>query len=137
MDDAALTIKVCEVLGSLPGWQWSETTPYVASKVAVFYGAILAEPDRAVGVRVYGISDVGAIKQRRVQIRTRGRPRDLRGADDLATIHAAVLVGAGRLPGISGIKHISMAPLGADSSGRQERTDNYIITLDNAEAFTS
>lgn len=137
MDDATLTLTICRLLGKLPGWQWSETTPYVSSKVAVFYGAILAEPDRAVGVRVYGNSDVGAIRQRRVQIRTRGARLAVRGADDLATIHSTVLPGAGRLPGISGITHISMTPHGVDSSGRQERTDNYIITLDNMEAFTS
>jgi hypothetical protein len=29
-----------------------------------------------------------------------------------------------------------MAPLGADENGREERTDNYTITLDNTEAST-
>jgi len=38
--------------------------------------------------------------------------------------------------GISGVSRLSMAPAGADENGREERTENYLIILDNQEALS-
>jgi hypothetical protein len=140
VDDAALTTLLCDILGTVPGWEWRPTGPaYTANEVAIYYGAIPEEKVRAsVGVRIYQTSDdtVEALHSRRAQLRFRG-PRGVRdGADKLAHPAFLVLTGLSRVGGISGISRISMAPLGADENGREERTDNYTITLDNTEAST-
>ena len=136
MTDTDLTIALCELLGQIPGWAWSPDSPPPAGQVAVFYGPITDTPDRAVGVRVYQATDDADEHwaARFVQIRTRGGQNDRSGADSLAGAAFRVLQKISRVGGISGIRRVSMAPLGADSSGREERTDNYIITLDNQEA---
>lgn len=137
MDDVALTKVICGLLGNIEGWEWREDGPaYTADEVAIFYGRILSEPDRAVGVRVYAdASDrLEYINARRVQLRYRGAPNRPDGADELASAGYAVLQGLSRVGGISDASRLSMAPLGADTNGREERTDNYQIILDNPEA---
>ena len=137
MNDSTLTRTVCGLLGEIPGWAWRPDGPaYTASEVGVFYGAIGASPDRAAGVRVYGSDDdlVTGLAVRRVQVWVRGAPRDPSGADALADAAFGVLQGLSRREGISGISRLSMAPLGADTNGREERSDNYIVTIDNPEA---
>lgn len=138
MDDATLTTVLCEILGSLPGWAWhpGPDDPYTGDDVAVFYGALAEAPHRAVGIRTYGGTDPLVYgPQRRVQIRSRGMPDDPDGADDLAGLVLAVLQGyTGR--GISHIARQNFGPLGADANRREERSDNYIITLDNQEVIS-
>ncbi len=137
MDDDTLTQTICEILGLVPGWHWRPEGPrYTEAEVGIFYGAIPAEPDRAIGVRVYGADDYPEeyLRQRRAQLRLRGPKNTPNGADKLASPAFAMLQGLSRTGGISGIRRLSMAPLGADQNGREERSDNYIITLDNLEA---
>lgn len=138
LDDVELTQEICTQLGGITGWEWRPTGPaYTSAEVGVFYGAIGTSPDRAVGVRVYGSTDTrDGPASRRVQVRFRGAPGNPAGADDLAGQAFPVLTGLSRVGGISGVSRLSMAPLGADSNRREERTDNYIITLDNQEALT-
>jgi hypothetical protein len=156
VDDATLTMRVCALLGLLPGWAWRpdgpayETTSLLPGndtlpgedalpgrpEVGVFYGQIADAPDQAIGVRVYSTTDGDWLHERRVQLMIRGARHRPDGADHLAAPAFAVLHGLARVSGISGIRRTSMAPLGADSNGREERTDNYIITLDNPEAFS-
>lgn len=136
MDDASLTIKLCEILGTIPGWHWRPNGPaYTSSEVAIYYGAIPDETYRAaVGVRVYGDAEADGVLGRRVQLRFRS-PRGARdGADKLAHPAWVVLTGLSRVGGISGARRRSFTPAGADGNGREERTDNYTITLDNTEA---
>ena len=130
MSDHELTELLCQALGAIPGWQYPATN---SSSLGVFYGAIGTTPDQAVGVRVYGVADtrVSGVRGRRVQLRFRGRKGARSGADELEPPATAVLEGLSRVGGISGITHLSMAPLGADDNAREERTDNYIITFDN------
>jgi hypothetical protein len=134
MTDRDLTILLCQLLGTVPGWHWNPTagTP---SGVGVFYGSIPERPDQAIGVRVYGGSDDAVVyePQRRVQLRIRGARGRPDGADELAAVAFTVLQGA-RPPGVSWIERTSFGPLGADTNGREERTDNYLISLDNQEA---
>ena len=130
MDDAALTKLVCELLGTIPGWKWGV---FGADDVGIFYGAIGSTPDRAIGARIYGGTDE-SVTFRRLQLRIRGAAHRRDGADVLAEPARVVLMGVSRWRGISGIQRESFTSLGADSNGREERTDNYLITLDNLEA---
>lgn len=136
MGDEELTKRLCALLGEIPTFQWMTTGTYSPSDVAVFYGAIGEKPDRAVGVRVYAAPRDDELTERRVQIRLRGAQGAPNGADALADIVFAALQGLSRKWGISGIRRDSMAPLGADGNGRDQRSENYIITLDNLEAQT-
>ena len=136
MTDRDLTIALCELLAEELGWSWSLTEPYPAGVVGLFYGSIGDTPDRAVGVRVYGGTDRDELHERRVQLRFRGARGVVDGADKLAAIAFAVLDGLPRVGGLNGIRRESMAPLGADTNDRAERTDNYVVVLDNEEAAT-
>lgn len=131
MDDVVLTKLLCQVLGTIPGWAWLD---HAGAGVGVFYGAIGSEPDRAVGVRLYDIADADDVRGRRAQFRFRGSPWDRASADALADEAERVLTSLVRFQGISGVVRESFARLGADESGRDERADNYTITLDNEEA---
>lgn len=133
MDDSTLTKLLCALIGGIPTFDWPEHTP---TGIAVFYGRIDPSPDRAVGVRVYGSDDERYLNQRRVQLRIRGRKEDRADADTIASVIFAVLPGLSRVGGISGIRRESMTPLGADQNGREERTENYTITLDNLEVLS-
>lgn len=134
MKDSTLTQAICSLLGGIAGWKWG--TAYAASDVGVFYGAIKAAPDRAVGVRVYQAEDdiETGLAQRRVQVRYRGGRNDPAGADNLADEGLTVLQGLSRVAGINGVSRESIAFLGADINGREERTDNYNVIIDNPEA---
>ena len=134
MNDSTLTQTICALLGAIPGWKWG--AGYTASDVGIYYGAIKATPDRAVGVRVYAAEDdhVTGFAIRRVQVRFRGAKNAPDGADALAEAAFRVLHTLSRTGGISGIRRLSMAPLGADTNGREERSDNYLVTLENPEA---
>lgn len=137
MDDDALVYRLGEILGRIPGWVWDPDAPsFTDDVVPIFYGRIDDQPDRAVGIRVYGTEDLltESLAERRVQLRFRGGRGDPRGANKLASPSFAMLQGLSRVGGISDARRLSMAPLGADANGREERTDNYLITLDNLEA---
>ena len=133
MDDVTLTETICALLGQVPGWSYDpdpEAEPYPESVVGIFYGAIEPDPDRAIGVRLYGVDD-DDLAVRRVQLLLRGRKHDATSADALASVAFTVLHGLSRVGGISDIRRVSAGPLGADGSGREERSDNYQIIIDN------
>ncbi|TFD41752.1 hypothetical protein E3T37_03615 [Cryobacterium sp. TMT2-10] len=138
MDDATLTKLICSILGNIPGWDWNPDGlgPVVPDPVTIFYGALGTTPDKAAGVRVYGSTDERDLGWRRVQLRLRGEPGRPDGADVLATPAFAALQGLSRRGGISSISRQSMAPAGADDNRREERTENYVVLLDNPEALT-
>lgn len=144
MDDVTLTKLICSLLGEIPGWDWHDSDndlpdaePHVPATgdVVIFYGAIGTEPDRAVGVRVYTTTDEPDLAWRRVQLRLRGEAGRPDGADALATPAFEALHGLSRVGGISSISRKSMAPAGADDNRREQRTENYLIILDNLEAL--
>jgi hypothetical protein len=137
IDDAALTYRLCEILGGVPGWSWvadPDAPDYTQDVVGIRYGATQDTPNRTIGVRVYASTD-DDLSVRRVQLRLRGAPYDPAGADVLAGVAFVVLHGLSRVGGISDIRRISQGPLGADTKGREERSDNYQIILDNPEAI--
>ncbi|MFF2493252.1 minor capsid protein [Agromyces sp. NPDC058064] len=137
LTDVELTKAIAAFLGEIDGWAWRPDGPvYTDTEVGVDYGAIQADTNRRVGVRVYMTTDEQHLAVRRIQLRSRGAPGDPTGADELADAAFARLQGLSRVGGISGVSRLSMAPLGADANRREERTDNYIITLDNQEALS-
>ena len=135
MTDAELTVAICEMLGELPGWSWSTSGTYPADRVGVFYGAIPDAPDRAVGVRVYGGTDDPVVYSptRSVQLLIRGARNQPDSADQMAALAFLLMQGRMRAGGINHIQRTSFGPLGADGNGREERSENYVITLDNLE----
>ena len=135
MTDRDLTIAICQLLGELPGWSWSTTGTYPADRVGVFYGPIPDAPDMAVGVRVYGGTDDVEVygPKRSVQLHIRGARNEPDSADQLAGLAFLLLQGRMRTGGINHIHRTSFGPLGADVNGREERAENYTITLDNLE----
>ncbi|WP_417555593.1 minor capsid protein [Microbacterium sp.] len=135
MDDETLTIRLCEIVGALPLFAWRPSGPaYVPSEIGVFYGTLGDGPDRAVGIRVYSSIDDPDLHSRRVQLHIRGARYEPFGADRIADILFAVLHERPRGDGMASILRTSVAPLGADDNGREKRTENYLITLDNLEA---
>lgn len=137
MNDDTLTVKLCELVGAIPTFRWDPTvTKYPASVIGVFYGRIDDAPDRAVGIRVYGSIDEDHLNQRRAQVRIRGGKKKRADADHIASIVFTAMQGLSRVGGISGIRRESMTPLGADTNGRDERTENYLIILDNLEVLS-
>ncbi|MDD7963309.1 MULTISPECIES: phage tail terminator protein [Microbacterium] len=138
MDDSTLTQTIAALLGGIDGWDWnpSPDAEYDRDAVVIQYGRIQTEPDQQVAVRVYFADDdvETQLSIRRVQLRFRGARERVDGADRLADQAFDEIHGLSRVGGISGIRRISIAQLGADTNSREERTDNYEITLDNTEA---
>lgn len=124
------------MLGEVPGWHWSPTNPTPPALLGIFYGSIPDSPDRAIGARVYGGTDDAVVYQpmRRVQLRIRGARGDVDDADRIAGFAFALLQGRSRIKGLSWIERQTFGPLGADTNGREERTDNYTVYIDNPEA---
>lgn len=134
VDDDKLTIVLCELLAAAGVGEWPG--PAAATEVGIFYGAIATTPDRGVGVTVYGgLDDVPTgLAVRFAQIRTRGAQGVRDGADRLAAQVFHAFQGLARTRGIAFVRRTTFTPLGADENTRQERVDNYQITLDNPEA---
>lgn len=133
--DVELTTRIAEILGRVPTFTWRPHGPaYTSAEVAIFYGRIMDAPDRAIGVRVYSPADQEHLTRRRVQLHVRGRRDDVADADRLSDVLSLVLDRRLRGDGIASITRTSFSQLGADKNGREERTENYLITLDNLEA---
>jgi hypothetical protein len=134
--DSDLTKLLCRLLAQRCGWAWIPDGINPAASVRLFYGAVGTSPDTAVGVRVYGGTDdlVDGLKTRRVQLWHRGPKGTVDGADKLADASFVALQGLSRVEGINTASRLSWAVLGADGSGREQRSDNYQIILDNPEA---
>lgn len=136
MDDVELTFRLCEILGTVPGWHWRPDGPdYTPSEVGLFYRTVDADAEQGIGVSIYGGSDPTVYSpQRRAQLFFRGPAGDPAGADKLARIAFAILHDRPRGGGLSSIERQSFGQLSLDGNRRQERTDNYLIHLDNLEA---
>lgn len=136
MDDATLTTTLCEILGELDGFTWDpDADIYAADTIGVYYGRISDAPDRGIGIRVYGTPDEPWVRIRRVQIWVRGARRERDSADRIADAVHARLDKLSREGGICGARRESMTALGADDTDREQRSENYTITLDNEEAL--
>jgi hypothetical protein len=134
MDTTEVTYAVAQILADAGAGVWRPTGPaYTAAEVAIAYGPLPASPDRAIGVTVYTQTDdpMTGLADRYVQVRSRGSRGAPNGADIVADAAFAALHNTYRTRGLARVTRTSTAPLGADENGRQERTDNYRIVLDN------
>lgn len=133
MDDDELTQAVCELLESHGVGAY--VTEAASSQVQIVYGAIGSTPDRAIGVTVYGGLDevTEGPPIRLVQLRIRGAARDRRSANQIAESAFSALHGLVSTDGIFLSERVSFARLGSDGNGREERTDNYQMTLHSLE----
>lgn len=137
MDTTTVVYTVNAILDDAGVGAWHPVGPaYTSADVGIFYGPVGATPNRAIGVTCYTQTDdiETGRADRYVQVRCRGNPGAPNGADILADAVFTALHGVYRVSGISRITRTSTAPLGADDNGRQERTDNYHLILDNPEA---
>jgi len=137
VDTAQVTTTVCVILDAAGVGEWRPTGAYTTAEVGIFYGAIAAAPDRGIGVTTYMQTDdvETGLAVRMVQLWCRGTHGDPRGADVLADAAFAALHGIYHRSGLASITRKSSAPMGADGNGRQERSDNYVIVIDNPEAL--
>lgn len=134
MDDGELTRVICERLAAAGVGVWRLAGPaYTATETGIFYGSLGATPDRALAVAVYlPVDDIRTgLSLRYLQVRSRGPRGTPDGADTLAGAVFDALHGTYPRGGIARITRTSAARLGADGNSRQERTDNYLIVLDN------
>lgn len=128
---------ICQALADAGVGAWRPSGPaYTSAEVGIFYGAIGASPDRAIGVARYMRDDFVpgdryATTTLRVQVRVRGPKGVVAGADDLADAVDAALQGLSRVGGLNYIERQSLAPLGPDGNGRQELTLNYLVCLED------
>jgi hypothetical protein len=141
LTEEQVALRVCRLLGTLPGFLWVEPDsggvyPRDTPDVAVFAGPIGATPDRAVGVWVYARDvDLGnGLTTARVQLRTRGRPSDVFDAGRIADTVHDLLHGLTRTGGINSAVRPdgATALLGLDGEQRLERTDTYHLTVTEA-----
>ena len=122
---------------------WSPAAPYPPGVVGIVVGDLQQAPDRQIAMRLYGrtphpegLSDVTM----RVQLRVRGAPGDVHGADAIADAAQDVLDNAQRLflpngvPVVQIVQSVS-APIGTDTAGRYERADSYAIDTQHETAL--
>lgn len=134
MDDDELTVAVCEVLEARAVGVFA--TAATGSQVQIVYGDVgAAGVDRAVGVQVYnGLDELTEGPPIRfVQLRIRGAVRDRRSANQIAATAFDALHGLVSTAGIFLAERISFARLGSDGNGRDERSENYQLTLHSLE----
>jgi hypothetical protein len=112
---------------------WSETEPAPTGATLIALKRLPDSPDRAVAVSVYGM-DLDAVLpdvELPVQVLARS-PGVVDDVDDLADDVVTAMHGVhhatwGALR-VQRCVHTSTAPLGADRNGREERSDNFLIT---------
>jgi len=146
ISDTDLMLVVCTLLDQAGVGVFRPTGPaYTTGETAIWYGPLDTAPDRGLGVTLYSATDtVGGAPERRryLQVRVRGAAGQVADADTLAqavfdTLHG--LTHAGQImvvpPGVmlhgvlAQVRRTSVAHLGADESGRQERADSYEVLL--------
>lgn len=116
------------------------TGVYGAAETAIVFGVPGQNPPAQIALAVYNNTDDATLSDSVVllQVRVRGADADPVGADDLADAVFDDLQGfIGNLPNgirIVFAKRNSTFPLGIDGNGRQERTDNYELTVHRPSA---
>lgn len=127
-----MIVALAEILAAANVGTWSPSGSYSSSAVGIFYGAIGPSPNQAVGITRYGgtgpLTNDDYRGQRLVQVRVRGKPDDMKSADDIADAVDAVLARMPRTQGLSSEWASGPLPLGADGNRRTELTLNYLVT---------
>jgi hypothetical protein len=114
---------------------WKPTGAYLDTEVGIVLGVPSQQPPSLIALAVYRVADDPALSDSVVglQVRVRGSDEDPRKADDLADGVFDALQGLHGAD-VNGVRLVysrrtSMLPLGVDGNGRQERTDNYDLTV--------
>lgn len=112
---------------------WSESEPAPAGATLIALKRLPESPDRAVAVSVYGMDMDAVLPDVEVPVQVLARsPGAADDVDELADDVVAAMHGVhhatwGSLR-VQRCVHASTAPLGADHNGREERSDNFLIT---------
>ena len=125
LSDEALSRHLAQVLADAGIGSTTATpgAPLIAAK------RLPHDPDVGIGVTVYLADDALLLNTRRVQFWFRGAPHDPFGPDRLADRVFRLLHMTHHDGHIARITRASFALLGVDGNARDERTDNYEITL--------
>lgn len=125
---------IAEYLGTQGVGTWRATGVYSAGETGIVLGLLPQSPDAVISLAGYSVSDDATLSDSvmGVQVRTRTAGLDPRPTADLADAIFVALQGLGdvTLGGvrIQMIARQSWTQLGADSSQRQQRSDNYYVT---------
>lgn len=116
---------------------YRETGAYAEGETGIIIGLVPQSPDRVICLIPYPLTDDPTLSNSvlGLQVRCRAAGRDVRDAFDLADAVFDQLHALGDVDLAPGIRlHIaerrSGIPLGEDSNGRAEWSDNYELTLD-------
>lgn len=121
VDDETLTRHLRALL---QGIDWTDL-----GAVQIAAKRLSATPDQGVGITVYATTDDPDVLTRRVQFWSRGQPNDTFGPDRIAQLIYERLHWRHHDTLIARARRLSIAQLGLDGNGRDERTDNYEIIL--------
>lgn len=120
------------IAATVPDAEWSDAVPYGPGVRAVTLRDLPSQPDTAVAVEVYAITDDITLPdvEVRIQLTFRG-PGDAADhfADDVfEALHGLHGFEMGGLR-VQRARRLYVAPLGADSNGRERRSDNYALVF--------
>lgn len=132
---------LARLLASRSVGTYRETGAYLPGETGIIIGLVPQSPDRVICLIPYPLTDDPTLSNSvmGLQVRSRAAGRDVRDAFDLADAVFDQLHGLGDIDLAPGVRlHIaerqSGVPLGEDSNGRAEWSDNYQLTLDRASA---
>ena len=115
---------------------WREASAYAAGETAIVFGTFPQDPARAVCLSLYGVGDEPSLSDSTIglQVRTRWDGQDPRLVDDLAALVLDYLHGKTDWTLSTGVHVVqclrkSWVPLGQDTNGRWERSDNYYLDV--------
>lgn len=134
-DVNAVLVGMAELLASSGAASYRPDGGYLADETAVVFGPVPDAPDRAVGLTFYGSQDHPAdnLSTYRVQAWSRGKSGDRLDANEVADAVFRALHGRESLTwtGVFVVQmlRISSIPIGADTSDRAQRADNYEVTV--------
>jgi len=131
-----LAVGVAELLAGASVATWRPTGAYLAGEVGIFLKKIPQEPDGAVSLTLYPVSDDPSLPDSvlGLQVLTRAAGADPRPVDDLADAIFDVLHGRHDFDLPTGVRvvqalHQGGGTLGQDDLNRWGRSDNYYLTV--------
>jgi hypothetical protein len=121
---------------NVAGLVYSETTPYAATDIGITLSVLPQDPNTAVAVATYPVSDSPTLSDSVIglQILSRAPGPDSTAVSDLRSLIFDALHGLAGVALPTGVHvvqclHQSGAPLGRDELQRWEWTDNYYVTV--------
>lgn len=127
-----LVTGIAELLhtGNVGDW----TAPWVSTDTAIVIDALPTTPDKAIALTLYDVENTGGTDTiMGLQCRVRGTPNNRTTAKDILdrlfdALHGLEHVTIGGVPVVR-IWWQSGAPLGTDTTNRQEYTANYYLQI--------